>query len=394
LNPTQELDCFAVSAPGVEQFTAKELSALGLISDASQTDTSAPGDDRQGETGGVAFRTSLWGLYLANYRLRTASRVLVRLGEFHAAKFVELRRKAGHVEWEKYLAPGQSLGVRVTSHDSRLYHTRAVTESIIQAVGDRLGRPPDIVPFDEESGEHQRLVVRILDNNCTLSIDSSGEMLHRRGYRLATAKAPLRETLAAAVIMASGWKTLSPLLDPFCGSGTIPIEAALMAANIPPGASRRFAFMHWPGFDQNTWNLILSDGIKSKISDFMAPIQGSDRDAGAITSAIANAERAGVSEFIEFTCRAVSAIEPPPGLGWIVTNPPYGLRVSGSKDLRNLYAQFGNVLRAHCHGWRAAFLTSDESLAHQTQMKFLTTHRFINGGVQVKLYCGSLFAKH
>ena len=390
MNSLMELDCFAVSAPGIETFTAKELINLGLITDTSKQDTPVENNQALIETGGVAFRTTLQGLYLANYHLRTASRILVRLGEFHATKFVELRRKARHLEWEDYLAPGQPLGVRVTSRTSRLYHTRAVTESITQAVGDRLGRPPDLVPFEEESGEHQRLVVRILDNTCTLSIDSSGEMLHRRGYRLATAKAPLRETLAAAVIMASGWQTDAPLLDPFCGSGTIPIEAALMAANIPAGVSRRFTFMHWPGFDQNAWAHVLSESNLSRSSRVTSPIQASDRDAGAIDAAIANAERAGISQFIEFSCQAFSAIEPPHVPGWVVTNPPYGLRVSGSKDLRNLYAQFGNVLRAHCQGWQAAFLTSDESLAHQTRMTFSTTHRFINGGIQVKLYGGQI----
>ena len=232
--------------------------------------------------------------------------------------------------------------------------------------------------------------MRLVDDKCTISVDSSGELLHKRGYRLAVAKAPLRETLAAALLMASGWDQSAALLDPFCGSGTIPIEAALMSLGIPPGINRRFAFMDWPGFDPKMWADLRSESASIHPSSFILnpSILASDRDAEAIKSAHANAERAGVEEVIEFKCQAVSAITPPVGLGWVVTNPPYGVRVSEGKDLRNLYAQFGNVLRRQCPGWNVALLCNDPVLLGQMQMELYTSLGFINGGIGVRVARG------
>jgi putative N6-adenine-specific DNA methylase len=226
-----------------------------------------------------------------------------------------------------------------------------------------------------------------------VSVDSSGELLHRRGYRLATAKAPLRETLAAGMLLASGWDGRSALLDPFCGSGTIAIEAALLARGVAPGHNRRFAFMAWSGFDQVLWDRLVYEN-DNQVQDRLLSagktwIAASDRDAGAIEMARANAERAGVGDAIEFSCRAVSAIEPQ-GVGWVVTNPPYGLRVSANKDLRNLYAQLGNVLRMKCPGWRVAILCSDLSLIHQTGLNLDTSLAMVNGGVGVRLAQGMI----
>ena len=220
-------------------------------------------------------------------------------------------------------------------------------------------------------------------------MDSSGALLHRRGYRLATAKAPLRETLAAGMLMASGWDLRSALIDPFCGSGTIAIEAALMRAGLPPGTRRRFAFMDWPGYDSKRWEALLAEAQPKAIGELPA-IQASDRDAGAIQIAQSNAERAGVADCIEFTQQAVSAIQPPQGPGWVVTNPPYGLRVSQGKDLRNLYAQLGNVLRRSCPGWQAAILCSDKRLLAQTGLKLDTSFETVNGGVKVWLGRGKV----
>jgi putative N6-adenine-specific DNA methylase len=197
------------------------------------------------------------------------------------------------------------------------------------------------------------------------------------------AKAPLRETLAAGMLIASGWDKVSLLLDPFCGSGTIPIEAALMALNIPPGINRHFAFMDWPNFDKQLWQTI--HGPLSIAHGQSPVIQASDRDAGAIKRAQANAERAGVADCIEFKCRAVSSVMPPPGPGWVVTNPPYGLRVSENRDLRNLYARFGNVLRQYCPGWNLSVLCSDPVLLGQMQIKLDTSLALVNGGIRVRL---------
>jgi putative N6-adenine-specific DNA methylase len=376
-------ELFAVSAPGLEPFTAQELDQLGLSSEAVDVPASLQPTAESG--GGIAFTGSLEAVYRANLFLRTASRVLVRLGEFHAAAFSELHRRACRLDWVRYIKPGKAVAVRVTCHKSRLYHSAAVAREVAKAIGSSLGQPVDLQKVDDndEGALPQLIIVRLVDDQCTISVDSSGALLHRRGYRLATAKAPLRETLAAGLILASGWDGKSPLLDPFCGSGTIPIEAALMASRIAPGGSRRFAFMDWPGYDPASWQSLLTESANQQRSH-IPKIYASDRDAGAVQMAQANAQRAGVVDQIEFSCRAVSAIEPE-GVGWVVTNPPYGLRVSANKDLRNLYAQFGKVLRNKCVGWQVAILCSDLQLLHQTGLQLDTHLSLVNGGVNVKV---------
>jgi 23S rRNA G2445 N2-methylase RlmL len=190
--------------------------------------------------------------------------------------------------------------------------------------------------------------------------------------------------LAAALLMASGWDKVGTLIDPFCGSGTIPIEAAWMALGIPPGVKRDFAFMHWPNYDEQLWRSIKGQTSPSA-NGSRPPILASDRDAGAIRMARENAGRAGVEDFIEFKCQAVSSILPPPAAGWVVTNPPYGLRIHEGHDLRDLYAQFGNVLRKQCPGWRVTVLCNDLVLLGQMRMDLDASLRFVNGGIPVRV---------
>ncbi len=379
---------FAVCAPGLEPFAALELDQLGLIGSHSPSQSENILTERgpQYESGGIEFHGSLHDVYRANLYLRTASRVLVRLGEFYAFAFPELRRKASRLLWEKYLTPEQPIALRVTCQKSHLYHEGAVAERVAGAIADRLGNPPPVQKYHEELGTDlpQLIVVRLVDNLCTISIDSSGVLLHKRGYRLATAKAPLRETLASGIVMASGWDTISPLLDPFCGSGTIPIEAALLARKVPPGYGRRFAFMDWPNFDSKFWDKLQAKAGKAILSA-IPKIISSDRDAGAIQAAQANAERAGVADCIEFSRKAISAIDPPPGPGWVVTNPPYGVRLSKTNDLRNLYAQLGKVLRARCPGWHVTMICDSIQLIRSTGLEFDKGISMMNGGLKVRL---------
>jgi putative N6-adenine-specific DNA methylase len=189
------------------------------------------------------------------------------------------------------------------------------------------------------------------------------------------------------MVMASGWDTVSPFLDPFCGSGTIPIEAALLARRVPTGYARRFAFMDWPNFDSKFWNELLADAGKAIVSA-IPRIISSDRDAGAIQAAQANAERAGVADFIEFSRKAISAIDPPPYPGWVVTNPPYGVRLRKKNDLRNLYAQLGKVLRTRCSGWHVTILCDRVQLIRSTGLEFDRGISMMNGGLKVKLVRG------
>ncbi len=368
---------FAVSAPGLEPFTASELRALDLAA-ASE------------EPGGVTFKGDLSTLYLSNLQLRTASRILARLGNFfYATTLPQLEQRLASLPWERFLAPRQPVSLRVSCHKSKLYRSDAVARVALRALEARLGAPSPSLKIEEDGDELVQLVViRLADDKCTVSVDSSGTLLHKRGYRQAVAKAPLRETLAASILMASGWDRSSPLLDPFCGSGTIPIEAALLALGIPPGIHRRFAFMEWPGFDKSLWETILAQAAIP--SSYRPLIQASDRDAGAIKSARANAGRAEVSEYIDFQCQAVSSIMPASASGWVVTNPPYGLRLSEGKDLRNLYAQFGNVIRQKCPGWNVSVLCSDSALLGQMRIKFDTSLAMVNGGIRVHLGRGTV----
>jgi putative N6-adenine-specific DNA methylase len=363
---------FAVTAPGLEPFTFEELRLLDLLP-ATQ------------EPGGVLFQGDLAALYRANLHLRTASRILARLGNFfYATTFPELEQRLSRLPWERFLAPRQPVAIRVTCHKSKLYHSDAVARTVSSALEQRLEAPSPILKASDESDRPPQLVlVRLAEDKCTVSVDSSGTLLHKRGYRQAVAKAPLRETLAAALLLASGWDLASPLLDPFCGSGTIPIEAALLALGIPPGIDRRFAFMDWPGYDDVLWQTIHAS--IPTLHGQSPVILASDRDAGAIKMAQANAERAGVADAIEFKCQAVSSVTPPPREGWVVTNPPYGLRVSQGKDLRNLYAQFGNVLHQKCPGWSLSVLCSDLVLLGQMKVKLDTSLSLVNGGLRVRL---------
>jgi putative N6-adenine-specific DNA methylase len=190
--------------------------------------------------------------------------------------------------------------------------------------------------------------------------------------------------------MASGWKATTPLVDPMCGSGTLPIEGALIARRMAPGLRRRFAFQSWPDFHVTTWHDVEAEAEAAVLTRSPVRIQGSDRDAGAIEAARANAERAGVTDDIEFSERPISAITPPDEAGWVVSNPPYGVRVGEHDRLRNLYAQLGNVLRARCAGWQIALVSADPALERQLRIPVETILRTSNGGIKVRIVAGAV----
>jgi putative N6-adenine-specific DNA methylase len=386
-----------VTAPGIAPLTAGELRRLGVP-------RTAVGPE------GVSFRASLAVVGAANLWLRTATRVLVRAASFRADAFYDLERRAARVPWSRFIAPGTRVRLRVTCRKSRLYHSDAVAERFAPAVeraggvviaasgvrsadgddGPGSDLPADSVTGDAAGGPTQLVVVRLYHDECTVSVDASGELLHRRGYRQETAKAPLRETLAAALLMASGWDGRAPLIDPMCGSGTVAIEGAWIARDRAPGLGRDFAFMQWPEFDRGEWEGTVADARSRVRVRSPVPIRASDRDAGAIGAATRNAERADVSQDVEFVTRAISAITPPAQRGWLVTNPPYGVRVSDRGRLRDLYGQLGHVARAKCPGWTVALLSANQALTNATRLGLTTRLHTTNGGIRVAIVSGKV----
>jgi putative N6-adenine-specific DNA methylase len=388
---SRELSLFAVTAPGLEPLAAAELAELGVRGEV--------------EAGGVAWRGDAESLYRANLGLRTASRVLVRIAEFRARTFFELERHARRVPWGRYVAAGRAVRVSATCHKSKLYHEGAVAERMLAAAEREVGAVAASAggAEDEEGRDEQLFLVRFLHDRAVVSADASGALLHLRGYRQAVAKAPLRETLAAALLRASGWDASAPLVDPMCGAGTIPIEAALMARRIAPGLAgrdrepRRYAFLEWPDFDEAAWARVVERAREEILPAPASVILGSDRDAGAVEAARSNAERAGVEEDVDFEVAPLSALRPPPGPGWLVTNPPYGVRVGESAPLRDLYAALGRLARRDLPGWTLALLSADRRLEAQVGVEWKEALRTRNGGIPVRVVTnrnGSQFTVH
>jgi putative N6-adenine-specific DNA methylase len=372
------LDCFAIVAPGLEAFAMEEARALGI--------------DARAEEGGFAWTGDVRSVMLANLALRIPSRVVVRLATFDARSFAELERRARKVDWTRVLRDGDTVRFRVTSRKSKLYHTGGIAQRLGESVTRVLPHVQlGVAPEDDEeaSDAAQLIVVRFVRDHCTVSADTSGALLHRRGYRQATAKAPLRETIAAAMLHASGWRPDSPLVDPFCGAGTIPIEAALLARHVPPGSGRTFAIEHWPNVSKSVGALVreqLAGGVDRNLE---LSIEGSDRDAGAIAAARANAERAGVSDAVELAQLSVSDARFVAATGWVVSNPPYGVRVGEADRVRDLWGRFGRVLRERASGWTVVLLSPDPALDRQLGFPVRVLATTSNGGIPVRIIQGT-----
>jgi putative N6-adenine-specific DNA methylase len=372
---------FAVTAPGLEPLCAAELKGLEVRC--------------RPEDGGVQWNGSLESIARANLWLRTASRVLVRVAEFRATAFYELELHAKRIAWDRFVTAGSTVEFRVTCRKSKLYHSDAVAQRFAQAIerrlpGVRIANAKTTKSADDdddatENSDRQLFVVRFLHDVCTVSVDSSGPLLHRRGYRQQVAKAPLRETLAAAILLGADWNGDIPLTDPMCGSGTIVIEAARLARLIAPGRDRSFAFLRWPEVDQQMWTKLVDQARAGELPSSPVEIVGADRDTGAVEAARANAERAGVAEDIEFRVQPISALSHAEAPGLLASNPPYGVRVGESDELRNLYAQLGNVARRQRPGWSLALLSADKRLEQQTRFAFEEQLRTRNGGIPVRI---------
>src|SRR4051812_29668092 len=370
------LDCFAICAPGLEPLVRDELAELSIAGEVVP--------------GGVGWRGSNSTIALTNLWSRIATRIVIRIGSFRARTFFELERHAKKIEWERYVVPGGAIRFRVTCRKSKLYHSDAVAQRFHEAVARRIHG--DIVVAEAADDENesdvraQLFIVRFDRDVCTVSVDTSGALLHRRGYRQAIAKAPLRETLAAAMLRGAGWNARAPLVDPMCGSGTIAIEAAMIARKIPPGLDRKFAFLDWPGADVARWNTLVAHTRTQILGKSPALIGASDRDAGAIEAAKSNAKRAGVTDDIQFAVHSISDAAPVgAGAGLLITNPPYGERIGESKSIRNLYAQLGNVARERFDGWTLGMLSPGKALEGEMKIPVEEKFKTSNGGIPVRL---------
>jgi putative N6-adenine-specific DNA methylase len=382
--PGTSYELFAVAAPGLEAVVEGELRSLRARTRVTD--------------GGVEFSGDARLLYRSNLELRTASRVLLRIASFRARTFFELERHAKSIPWSRFVSPGGVIALRVTSSKSKLYHEGAIAQRLMDAATKAVkGARASTASVDDDDPDDaiaQMFVVRFLRDECVVSVDTSGALLHRRGYRQAVAKAPLRETLAAALLLSSSWRAKVPLLDPMCGSGTIAIEAALIARRIPPGMAsssrmpRPYAFQRWPEFDAKVWSDIINRARGEILARSPVAIAGSDRDAGAITSATANAQRAGVAPDVAFKKLPISAAEVPAANAWVVSNPPYGVRVGG-EDQRDLYAALGRLVRERAPDGRVVLLTPDRTVAAHSAMAFEPLAETRNGGIAVQILAAS-----
>jgi putative N6-adenine-specific DNA methylase len=386
MTPVPPFQCIAQCPPGLEPILARELATLGV-------------EGRQVQ-GGVEWEGGWLPLIRANLELRVAGRVLVTVGAFRARALGELERKAGGLAWDELLPPGP-IHFRVSASRSRLNHTRAVAERLQRASDREPAAGRELPDGDAEDGDDNPgrgeggtlVLARILRDQVTLRLDASGEHLHRRGYRSRVGEAPLRETLAAAALLASGWTPDLPLADPFCGSGTIPLEAALIARRIPPGlarearAPRGWAMEAWPGFPRDLLAEVVDRARNGMLPEGPAAILGSDRDGRVLEAARANARAAGVPGDVTFQEAPATRCPLPGGggPGWIVTNPPYGVRLGDRRGLRTLYRALGQAGRGPWRGWGLAVLSGDPVLTREMDLPLKEGFRTRHGGREVRL---------
>lgn len=365
---------FATCARGLEPVLAGELRDLG-------TGEVTPG------RGGVAFSGDQGTLYRANLWLRTAIRVLRPILEAAVTSPEELYDAVQSVDWSQYLTPDHTLAVDCNVRDSQITHSRYAALKTKDAICDqfvsRCGRRPSVDVEEPLVG----LNLHIHQDQAVLSLDSSGESLHKRGYRPILTKAPLNEALAAGLVLLTGWKGNTPFVDPLCGSGTLPIEAAWLATRRPPGLTRRrFGFMGWLDYDVRLWTELRDQARRGVLKRLPAPVLGSDIRKDALAFAKSNAAAAGVGHLLRFDLKDVRDFRPPEGPpGVILCNPPYGERIGEEKELKELYRTLGNVFRERCSGWQAFVFTGNARLARELGLRPAEQVHLFNGRIPCRL---------
>ncbi len=370
---------FAVTPPGIESICAGEIAALPV--------------DIAGIKvlpGGVEFKGRLTCCYVANLHLRTPNRILMRLAEFKATNFRQLETRANQVPWELYLPPSVERIFSVKCVHSRLIHTGAISEHLKACIRERMPLTSTVKPVIANRISNQRLHVRIVNDQVTISLDSSGPLLYKRGLKLDVGPAPIRETLAAAILKLAGYDGSQTLLDPMCGSGSFSLEAALIARDIPAGSYRQFAFMTWPAFREAHWRHLKQTALRRIRPVQDAKVFASDQDEKRFAALKKIANQFDLSEVIEVAHRDFFKFNPKqvtdkPGI--LVLNPPYGIRLQPKKSPKNFYEKIRRKLISDYRDWQIALLVKDH-IASRHFPKSLQRIAVTHGGIDLVLIFG------
>jgi putative N6-adenine-specific DNA methylase len=359
---------FATCARGIEPVLAEELRALAAA-------------DVEPGRGGVHFAGDRSTLHRANLWLRTAIRVLWPILEAPIRSPDDLYEAVRSLDWSRYMTPEHTLAVDCNVRDSAITHSKYAAlktkDAICDQFIDHCGRRPSVDVEEPMIG----LNLHIYQNHAVLSLDSSGDSLHKRGYRPIQTRAPLNEALAAALILHSGWRGETAFVDPMCGGGTLAIEAAWIALRRPPGLTRRrFGFQGWMDFDIAQWTALRDEARAGMAKTLVSLIAGSDERGDAVAFARDNARAAGVGHLVRFEKKPLADFRPPDGPpGTLLCNPPYGERLGEEKELRGVYQLLGEVLRSRCRGWTALVFTGNSRLARLMGMEPTERWPLFNG---------------
>lgn len=340
----------------------------------------------QVEDGRVTFEGDAEAICRANIFLRTAERVLLKAGEFRAETFEELFEGIRAITWEEYIPrDGRFWAAKASSIKSRLFSSSDIQSIVKKAMVERMKQTYHEEWFPETGAEYP-LRIFLMKDRVTVALDTTGDSLHKRGYRTMAGKAPITETLAAALLLLTPWKRDRILVDPFCGSGTFLIEAAMMAANIAPGAKRGFTAEQWTNLiPSELWQECREEAEAQKTSEIQVDIQGYDADSEIVKVARENAKRAGVAHLIHFQHRPVSELNHPKKYGFLITNPPYGERMEEKETLPGIYRELGQAMgRLDC--WSFYLITSYEDAERDIGRKADKNRKIYNGMLKTYFY--------
>jgi len=358
---------------GLESVLKKEIIDLGY-------------DVSQVEDGRITFIGDEEAVCRANIGLRTAERILIKVGSFHAESFEDLFQGTKSIPWEEYIPKNGKFWVaKAASVKSALFSPSDIQSVTKKAMVDRMSQHYGITIFPED-GDAFPIRVFIMKDEVTVGIDTTGDSLHKRGYRKLTAKAPIAENLAASLIMLTPWHGDRILVDPFCGSGTFPIEAAMMAANIAPGAHRHFTAEKWNHLiDAGTWKDAFEEAIEGENLNIECDIQGYDYDDEMVSIARQNAKLAGVDKLIHFQKRDVAALSHPKKYGFIITNPPYGERIMDKDEMAGLYSVIGERFK-QLDSWSLYMITAYDQAEKYIGRKADKNRKIYNGMMKTYFY--------